>query len=193
MMNIHQLIDATANFTFTTSPVSDFLFDSCPVILIGLWTITTHPTWMIFTVKPVLSPPQSRASMRTKIMAFCFKISNGASKFFFTPFTQFCSSVLWPFSSCWTFVIARLGTIFSLIANKINKRFITNWTYFFNSPVVILPPTNLISFFIFPIHNPNITTDMEIVKDYYKDYYEAALDRFNRHKQQTVLEFTYND
>ena len=26
-----------------------------------------------------------------------------------------------------------------------------------------------------------------------RDYYEAALDRFNRHKQQTVLEFTYND
>jgi hypothetical protein len=187
MMNIEKNSRNTTFFTLHVRSFECAFLSSMPTNSMFRLCISTHPSLMICSVRPVFFQPTTKAWLRTEKMLSIFKISCWTFKHFTAKIASFLSSISRASSSGWTFMVTFHGAIFSFIGNKITKGFSTDRTSFFSSPFIFFPAAYLFTIFIFPVHNYNIILTNEIVKDYYKDYYEAALDRFNRHKQQLTL------
>lgn len=172
VMNVHEFMNPTTIFTLIICSFADFLLNSCPSIAVLFLAISTSPVRIVFPVKSVLCPPSRRTSVGAKVPFLCFKISRRTFKCFLTPCADFFSSVSWACASCWALIVAFPRAVFTLIANKAIKFFITN-----NANCLMG------SFVIFPTHVGIITHDIEIDKE----YYDAAVKRLDNHKKQGQL------
>lgn len=212
MMDIKKHTTNTAFFTSTLCSFQCSLFCSMPTNSVFGLRISTPPRLMIFSTRAIFNKPITHASHRTEKMFCVFKVSYGTFKYFTTKITLFFSSVLRACSPCWTFIVTFSGAIFSFIGRETFKLITTNNTFtnnLFTSPSIrkitfpraifrlasrttfrmkILTTFNAFFNNSLIFHVLNITT-ITSLSSADKDYYEAALDRFNRHKQQQVMEF----
>ena len=173
MMHIHTLMCTTADFTFIIRSQFNKFLNLLPFISICNGRISSHPVWVIFAMQSIYCPPVIRTLLTTKMMFNGgIEITSRSLKFITTIGTFFDNSVSWPSPSFWSYIIAFTGAIFSFITNKIKKLVTANNT-----------GKSLLSYMIFNSHNTKIMFLCEIDKD----YYDAAVKRFNIYKMQTKL------
>lgn len=213
MMNIKNNITGTTLFATIVCPFQGLTFCPAPSVCISWLCISPTPRRVFFSMGPVLGTPITHATLRTKKMLSVLKVCNGTFKYFPTKLAFFFSSIMRSFSASWAFIVTLPRTIFLIVARPRFKFLSANQTG--NSKKFYIPPsslkitgcraifllTSLAAFWVkiltthhtlnknsLIFHNLIITTNTSL-SSIDEDYYKAAVERFDRHKQQQVLEF----
>jgi hypothetical protein len=213
MMNVKKDTRNTTLFTLHVRSFECAFFSSMPTNSMFRLCISTHPSLMICSVRPVFFQPTTKAWLRTEKMLSIFKISCWTFKHFTAKIAFFFSSIMRSFSASWAFIVTLPRTIFLIVARPRFKFLSANQTgngkKFFLSPSsakvtifrAIFWLTSIAAFWVkiltthralnqnsFIFHSLIITINTSL-SSIDEDYYKAAVERFDRHKQQQVLEF----